>query len=252
MATISSCSYWFGDFLKIHHLFFKSFLKTQPIHFILDVYIENCHNASVFMKEYTKEEMARINIINLNWKNIAIPNLVSHDFGFLKRKNLALLSDYFRFFTMIKYDKYKFYFDMDICFIRSFEELLTHKAFVYTWGNFKCGNSAVFMKDANTPRELINLLYINRTPHPNIFRPNNKYIDVKPCGPFNPQWLTNEFELPFDDTFLSKFKMDDLIKKHDCYCVHWHNHWKVDPETVPKSWIGSKYSFFVTNIDMNL
>lgn len=244
---VYSCCYWYGDLLKIHHLFFKSFIKTQPPNFVIDVYIENCKNAGEFLSSYTLHEINRIKIININWNDITIPTLVYHNFNHLRKMNLALLSDYFRFFTLIKYPKYKFYFDMDICFLKSFKDLLGQKCFVYSWGTEFHGNSAIIMRDQNTTRELAYLLFVNKTPHPIVFRFGNPNISIKYCNQFDPQWMTNEFELPFDNNFLSKFRMDDLVIKHNCYCVHWHNHWKVDPEEYNKSWIAGMYDKYVNN-----
>lgn len=245
-GIIKSFCYWYGPMKVIQHLFFKSFLVQQPENFVLDVYVENCDNLQSFFSHYNSEELKRINIIVMNWDNITDKTLIYHDFNALKRDNLALLSDYCRILTFIKTTEYTFYFDMDICFLQSLVPFLSYGCFVYTWGRSESGNSAIIKSDANTSREFKRLLILNKTPHPlNMFKTPTDKVSILSCTMFDPQWLTDEFDLPFDDNDVKKNKMIEYINKYKSYAVHWHNRWNIIPESIPRSWIYMMYNRYV-------
>src|SRR5579872_4423287 len=253
---IKSFCYWSGRMKIIHHVFFKSFLITQSDNFTIDVYIENCDNFDVFFSSYTEEEMKRINIITMNWDDIIDSTLIFHEFDSLRQTNLALLSDYCRILTLIKTangDKYKytFYFDMDIVFLKSFSVFLDQKSFVYAWGKSERGKSEIIKVDRDTGEELKYLLEICKTPHPcSIFGKSTEKIHVLSCTLFDPQWLTNEYDLAYYNDDMCQNKMEDYVDKYGSYAVHWHNKWNINPIKLPKSWIYTMYKKFV-NIDMD-
>lgn len=243
---IKSFCYWYGPMKTIQHLFFKSFLQTQPENFVMDVFVENCNNTKEFFAQYSLQELNRINVITMNWDQIVDKTLIFHDFNTLKRENLALLSDYCRILTFIKTTEYTFYFDMDIVFLYSFVPFLNYRCFVYTWGKSESGNSAIIKADHNTSIELRRLLILNRSPHPlMMFKKTTNKISILTCALFDPQWFTEEFDLPFNDNDVSRLKMQGYVTKYNSYAVHWHNKWNTDPNLIPKSWIYSQYNKYV-------
>lgn len=250
---IKSFCYWYGPMKMIHHLFFKSFLIQQQDNFVIDMYVENCNNLQSFFSQYTAQELKRINIIAMNWNNVIDKSLIFHDFNTLKKENLALLSDYCRILTFIKTSEYTFYFDMDICFLQSFVPFLDNRAFVYTWGNSESGNSAIIKADMNTSAELRRLLISTKTPHPlEMFKKSTNKINILSCALFDPQWFTDEFDLPFENHEMSKMKMMGYVGRYKSYAVHWHNKWNTHPESIPDSWIGMMYNKYVKKVPQNI
>ena len=88
---------------------------------------------------------------------------------------------------------------------------------------------------------------LNKTPHSlNMFNTTTSKVNIVSCTLFDTQWLTNEFNLPFDNNDKSKDKMIGYVNKYRSYAVHWHNKWN-NLNTLQNSWMYMMYNKLMYN-----
>lgn len=174
----------------------------------------------------------------------------------LFKTNLPFRSDLFRCLVPQDFPSADIlYTDLDICFIRPLEEILTGEAFTYRWGDEDFANSAFLYLPTNSGKAAPFLLRALRTglsPIPWVMFDEKNCLEmdleIYPVDLFDPGWSRESVSFGSSDLFFqndlrSGELMNEVLEKN--LVVHWHNHWAEAPEP------GSTYDLLLQHFANN-
>jgi hypothetical protein len=157
----------------------------------------------------------------------------------------SFYSDVVRYTLLYKYGGC--WFDLDILFLRSFDPLFVNypnDILVYTWENQPYPNGAVYI--SLTPRSekmKANIEFIGKRGRGWGFQEANLTFDlpldmlVLPCSWFDAGWISNPYEMTFNDFFDKTARAVSLKRFFSgAFCYHWHNKWNntIEPSSIAR------------------
>ena len=244
IETINMANNLKGEYNKsvIFHCYWNGELNEKHFYSILSCYYfnvyKNKHKIIVWL------ENNKPNIYNIEIEKYAEIKYFSLDDELINsnyfttipyyNKELRFYSDVVRYLLLYNYGG--IWFDLDCFILRSFDPIFynyENKICIYQWETQNYPNGAIYM---------------SLIPKSEIMKSNIEYIINKncgwgfqeailtydlpldvlvlPCSWFDPSWITNPYNINFDDFFINKnkeYNFDNFFKGSFCY--HWHNQW---------------------------
>lgn len=164
--------------------------------------------------------------------------------------NLTYRSDIFRSIIANNYQNDNLlYVDLDTCFTQPFSEYKWTNSFVSQWGTSNFANSAIMFlsaKDRTIRLNILKELVRTNSAWPwTLYSHENceKYgLEIRGISNFDPAWTPGSpLESNSEGFFKQTPNLDIIVRSilEECFLVHWHNQWRIVPET------GSPYTYFL-------
>jgi hypothetical protein len=193
--------------------------------------------------------IARTRFLKNNY-NFEIGPSFSHNQKFTGLSEyLTYRSDVFRSLIANKFPNDDvLYVDIDICFVKPFNDYDWSKAFTSPWGLTKFANTAIIYFPAANQllrKRVLSELKQNSAAWPWILysKENCEYLglELRKIEDFDPSWAPANPSTGNSSSFMKKQTNSQEIvdwADNNSFCFHWHNQWSVIPE------VGSAYDIY--------
>jgi hypothetical protein len=228
-SVIFHC-YWYGELNEKHFYsilscyYFNVYKNKHKIIVWLENNKPNIYNTEIEKYAEIKYFFLNDEIFNTNYFTTI---------GYYNRV-LSFYSDVVRYLLLYNYGG--IWFDLDCFILRSFDPIFynyENKICVYQWENQNYPNGAIYISlipKSETMKNNIQYI-INKNCGWGFQEASLTYdlsldMFVLPCSWFDPSWITNTYNINFDDFFINKnkeYNFDNFFKGSFCY--HWHNQW---------------------------
>ena len=245
-SNIFHC-FWKGHLNELHKLCIESIFRTQKVEKIIlwchdnfEIMMSPITLKGVEIRQFNRDEFEKMNVkksikdgmFSRYNSLVSLPNIKGP-----YAADLAYASDIFRFVVLHNYGG--IYFDLDILFLRDFNEIKINK-WVSQWGTEWCGNACVMKLPKN--HDLIETIY-NKYQKP--FYPTTTFIldnildiTILPSTFFDPLWrgpdaIPDDSRInfkEFDDFFETSIDLYNFFK--GTFAYHWHNRWNKKAPTI--------------------
>lgn len=163
--------------------------------------------------------------------------------------HLTYRSDVFRSIIAGKFPNDNvLYVDIDICFVKQFNDYDWSKAFTSPWGLSKFANTAIIFfpaYDQILRRRILSELKQSSAAWPWMLYSKEKCeyfgLELRRIEDFDPPWATSNPSTGNSSSFMKKQANSQEIvdwADNNSFCFHWHNQWNVIPE------VGSAYDIY--------
>lgn len=231
-----------GEYNKqvIFHCYWNGMLNEKHLYSIMSCYYFNVHNNKHKIilwldnntsNEYNIEIKKYAEIRHFSYISEMNEARIFH-FDNLYFPSLAFYSDLIR--NVLLYNYGGIWFDLDCLFLRNFDPIFCNfenEICLYQWETQNYPNNAIYMSlEAKSEKMKKNIEYILNLNKGFGFQQANLTYDtpldilVLPCSWFDPNWISNPFNINSIFEHTNKdYNFDNFFK--GSFCFHWHNRW---------------------------
>jgi len=233
-----------GEYTKsvIFHCYWYGSLNEKHLYSILSCYYFNVykskHKIILWLENNTPNEYnseiskyAEIKYFSLSNEKT---NMGFINNNFYYSNEVSFYSDVVRYLLMYNYGG--IWFDLDCFILRSFDPIFhnfENEICVYQWENQNYPNGAIYMSlESKSEKMKKNIEFIINRNRGWGFQEANLTYDlpldklVLPCSWFDPDWITNPYNIGFNNFFENtdkQYNFDNFF--NGSFCYHWHNNW---------------------------